>query len=160
MNTRTAPYRLTSAPAALAVAIFAVAPAAFSAELKFECPLASLPAESVEIKNPPAGWTPFTPSFLPLHGVGLRYGHPSKKQDSKPYSEVKNKHGGWTVTWKMEPSDVKPTEGMWMSCGYGEANEVTLSKPLPLNISECTVTSTVKDKASFPAFDIRCKTGK
>jgi hypothetical protein len=121
-----------------------------AAETQIECP-ADLPADAVQIVKPPSGWTPFTPTFLPLHSVAIMTGPPTAKAMLKPSSETKRSKGS-SVTWQLDG-----LRDVWLLCGYGEANEVTLSKQIPGAPSKCTVNYTERKPPAFTLVEIHCK---
>ena len=137
-------------PRIMAACFCLLAGSSTAAELKLECPV-EFPAAAVQIIKPPAGWTPFTPTFLPLHSMALMTGPPANKAMLRPESEVKRPNG-LTVVWKLEG-----LHDIWLSCGYGEANEVTLSKQLPGAPSECAVNYLDRKPPAFTQIELRCK---
>ncbi len=122
------------------------------AAYKAECPPRVL-GESIKFEGTPSGWTPHAPSFLRAESVGFMYLEPSMRADAKPDKVVSLKGGGSRVSWTFGANN-----RMWISCGYGGKNEITLSKPLPSNITACTVTYSKNSKSSFDDIDIDCKT--
>jgi hypothetical protein len=137
---------------ALIAVLGAVSATATGAEFLVDCPI-SLAADAVAVTRPPPGWTPFTPTFLPLHAVGITDGSASRKAVLKPDSIVTRKNME-TLKW-----DLRNVADVWLSCDYGEGNEVILSKALPPGTSECTVTYTKGAPGEFDKIGVRCKSG-
>jgi hypothetical protein len=125
--------------------------AARAAEHRIECPL-KLEAESIQVVNPPAGWTGFIPSFLWLHSAGPVDGAPPMVAVLKADAYVRR--GDKSVS-KWDMTGVHGG-GKWMACNYGDANEIVLTKSLDETTSECTVTAT-KNAFGRNDLDIRCK---
>ncbi len=137
-------------PFAFAFAVSALSSAhVLAGEYKVDCP-PKVTAESIKLVDTPSGWTAYAPSFLHLESVGMIYGEPSLRGDMKGDDQVVRKNVT-RETWTFGPRS-----GTWVSCGYGGRREITLSKPLPDNVTACTVTYT-KKAYSFPDIAIRCK---
>lgn len=89
----------------------------------------------------PRDWKPYMPMSLDVRSAYLMYGPPEAQRPAIPMSH----HDGIrTTTSKWDFTDL-PNDEKWLSCGYGRGAELTLSKPLPRNVSTCTVTAK-KDK--------------
>jgi len=137
---------------AIGLACVASMSASIGAEHRIECP-PSLPQESVQIVQPPAGWTSFVRTSVRLNSAGLMFGPPSEMAISKP-DRVESLPGKGIERWTGLDGAVPG--GKWMACNYGRYNELIMSKRIDDNTSECSVTYT-KAKHGDDHVDIVCK---
>lgn len=137
--------------AGVVACLLAATSLASGAEYPVECPT-ELKTQAIQIVQTPAGWTPFTPSDVRLHGVGIMYGPPAEMRHAKPDFDKKQKNGH-VVTWLFDEEDTSPK---WINCGYGLGNEVTLSKELDSATASCKVSYTRKQKYAIQQVLIRC----
>jgi len=96
------------------------------------CP-AHVAADIIQVAPAPQGWIPFAPSPLEVRGAELMFGPPAsyKLARSSSYRQFKRR----TVsTWKL--AGLPDTE-KWLRCGYGAADEITLSRQLPTDVTLC-----------------------
>jgi len=91
-------------------------------------------AESIQFSVTPKDWTPFAPAALEVLTAELMYGPPSSYTYAAPttYHAGKRRDVG---VWSTSSADQN-----WLQCGYGAGRELTLSRPLPLNVTDCTIT--------------------
>lgn len=122
---------------ALGVIAVAVAGGAVAAPTTFSirCP-AHVAADIIRVAPAPEGWMPFVPSSLEVRGAELMFGPPAsyKLARSSSYRRFKRR----TVsTWELAGL---PDAEKWLRCGYGAADEITLSRQLPTDVTQCEVT--------------------
>jgi hypothetical protein len=125
----------------------------FAADPTLQCP-PELPAGAVQLTLPQQGWTAYAPARLRLHSVGFMDGPPAEMADLMP-TTIDQKKGRSTVTWRFTGGAM--VRGRWLSCGYGDGNEITLSKKVPDNTKTCTV---YYRNGTFPNFQdiaVECK---
>ncbi|WP_373994880.1 STY0301 family protein [Duganella sp. HH105] len=60
----------------------------------------------------------------------------------------------WTYTYNL---DGPYPDGKWMQCGYGEHDEMTLSKRIADHISVCVITYGKATKTSQQQIQINCR---
>lgn len=141
--TSPSPYRSTSSCLAICNAAWVLScnSVAHASSITILCP-AEFPVQTINFGPPPQGWTPFAPSSLRVGSGELMYGPPSSYQSAKPssYREERNRN---IASWKLRELT---KEEKWLSCGYGMAAELTLSRQLPGNVAECTI---ITDKDSY-----------
>ena len=136
------------------IALASTVSASFAAEHRIECPL-RLDAESVQVTQSPAGWTPFIPGVFWLHAAGPMDGPPSLMADLQ--GDTYTKHGGKkTTTWTWPQKGDTYPKGKWMACYYGHGNDVILSRRIDDNTSACTVTYT-KNAVGRNDVDVVCQ---
>ena len=139
----------------IAFACFAISQRSFGADQIIQCPL-EIPEASVQLAHAPEGWTVSGPHSIALRSAGFMNGPPAKLADLKPDSINKHKTGS-IETWTFEGYK----DGIWLSCGYGDGAEITLSKKIPQSIAECTVFYTKNpQRLGFWDIAIKCKGGR
>lgn len=111
-----------------------------AAEYQFVCP-SIFPAQAIRFGAVANGWTPFAPSSLPVQEAFIVLGPPQSLAHAKP-GTYQNSPKAITATWDLQGS---PQLEKWLSCGYGDGHELTLSKQLPRDVTSCTVVAS-KDK--------------
>ena len=127
---------------------------AHAADLAITCP-ASL-AVRQSLTTVPTGWDSGTSSApIVLSTVSFFEGPPSEQADLV-YDRESDSGNKRTATWQFSADNKR---GIWLQCGYA-ATTALVSKRLPNNISECTVTyRTDVTVAGMPEVKtIRCKT--
>jgi hypothetical protein len=119
------------------------------------CPT-EIPQQSITLSGLPAGWTPYVASPLYLHSAGMAGASPEKLVTfvGEPGGRPGKKKDEWSRIYKLEGPY---PEGKWMECGYGEYNQVILSRRLSDDIRECTVTYRKGAKAGQNDLKISCK---
>lgn len=125
-----------------------------AAQYHLECPpIFEAKAVVFVAGQSPAGWQPFMPSTLTIQSGFLMYGPPELKRQSQPDS-FKDSRRATVATWDLReiPSDEK-----WLSCGYGDAQELTLSKALPPDVAKCTVTATKNERGWVTSVAAQCE---
>jgi len=90
--------------------------------------------QSVQLINTPAGWTTFVHEPLYLHGAAPMSGPPKELGELADYSEKRDK-GAMVYTYKL---DAPFPAGKWLSCTYGEGDQISLGMRLADNIKVCT----------------------
>lgn len=135
------------------VSLCGSAAASTGADYEITCPKV-IETRAVAFVGPevPTGWRPYMPSSLSVETGFMMYGPPETMTYSKPDSSKKGRKTQ-TVTWNF--SEV-PESDKWLSCGYGAAHELTLSKALPRDVSICTVTSTKDNRGNVSGVSARC----
>lgn len=113
------------------------------------CP-AELPDEAFRIGKPTNGWIPYKSLPLRLHSAAPTAGPPDEHADLAFFTTVKTKK----ARIDTYPLPLPHPGGIWMKCGYGSLNEVTLHRQLDDSVRECRITMS---KAEFPEIDIVCK---
>lgn len=119
-----------------------------------ECP-ANIPQQAIELAIVPKGWVPFVATPLYLHSAGMAGAPPEKLATLVGESEGGPvKTAQWSTTYMLEGPY---PDGKWMECGYGESNQVILSKRLPDDTRECTVKYRKGEKAGQNHLTIVCQ---
>jgi hypothetical protein len=116
---------------------------------RIECPKA-VAEETIRLVTTGHGWKPYQSSSLRLNSAAPTGGPPELHADLAQFTTKRNK------TARIDTYDLSPPHpgGIWMKCGYGAANEITLHKQLNDNIRQCTITQ----KNAPPAdIDIVCR---
>ena len=106
---------------------------AAAATITIACP-DKFPVEAIHFSGAPRDWTPFAPSALEVLTAELMYGPPSSYTYVAPTTYHKGKRrdvGLWAAS---------STDQNWLRCGYGAGGELTLSRPLPAQVTDCTIT--------------------
>lgn len=142
-------------PVALLAILVGTAAVAKAAEVEAACPTSI--AVRQNIAGVPQGWTSAVDSNArtELASVTFFDGPPSE-QASLVYDSESHAGKKRTATWRFN-QDTK--RAVWMQCSYA-ATAVVLSKRLPEQVSECTVTyETDVSVAGMPQVTaMRCKT--
>lgn len=60
----------------------------------------------------------------------------------------------WSYTYDLKREFL---DGNWLECGYGSANEIRLSQPMPDTINMCTFTYRKGHKAGQRDIQIDCR---
>jgi hypothetical protein len=102
-------------------------------EPALQCPQ-SIEQKSVQLINAPAGWATFVHKPLYLHGAAPMSGPPNELGELADYSEKREK-GAMVYTYKL---DAPFPAGKWLSCTYGEGDQISLGMKLADNIKVCT----------------------
>lgn len=122
--------------ALMSVIIWTMAPSlAFGAQTKLECP-PELPATSLTMHQAPKGWTAYSPAALPLRSAGFMNGPPALLADLKPDSVIEGPRQS-VETWKFDAGFYP--QGLWIVCGYGRGDEMTLSRKIEHRPSTCSI---------------------
>ena len=123
---------------------------AAGAEQQIDCPL-TLDASSFHMTETSMEWTPFVPAFLPVRSASVNAGPAARAGQAPSLSTTKGNR--FVQTWNFEGSY---PAGKWISCGYGRANQVLLSKRLDDATSQCVV-ATLKKPGGAIRLEIRCQ---
>lgn len=141
----------------LRLLVLAFAPVATSAAAAIqyvECP-SEISQASIRIVGTPGGWSTYVASPLYLHSAGAAAAPPEKLANLVGESIGQpGRSKEWFTSYKFEG---KSPDGKWMECGYGEYNQVIVSKRLADDTSECKVSYRKGEKAGQNALKISCK---
>lgn len=124
---------------------------AASPTVTIRCP-AHVSADTIRVEHAPDGWLAFVPSSLEIRSAELMFGPPTsyKLARSSSYRQFKRR----TVsTWEL--AGLPDTE-KWLRCGYGAADEITLSRQLPTAVSECRVTRELDVEDNVTTVEVDC----
>lgn len=131
---------------------------AVAADFHLKCPsLFAAKALTFSSADLPAGWTPFMSSNADLRGGAILLGPPATMMYSKPSSSSEGP-GGATVSWQQLWEI--PDSEKWLSCTYGDSQELTLSAPLPRDVTACTLKKSMGDHGQVTQVALQCKRGK
>lgn len=127
---------LRSVPHAMACAslLFLCQPSEATPQ-RVQCPK-ELPEASIQLVDTPTGWKPYKSFPLKLNSAAPTAGPPELKADLAEFTTKRTK------TARIDTYDLSPPHpgGVWMKCGYGASNEITLHKQLDDTITQCTIT--------------------
>jgi hypothetical protein len=112
-----------------------------------------LAAAAIAVTQPPAGWTGFVPSKLILHGVGVSTG-PLAERAMLKGDHRKLARGAFTVTFSGLKRWGDRTR--WLTCQYGDGDDIVLAARLPETVDNCVVSHT-PDKYGDRAITVACK---
>ncbi|NGZ82877.1 STY0301 family protein [Duganella aceris] len=98
------------------------------------------------------GWTPFAPSSLMVTAGAIIYGAPVTRAGVEPSAASDGRYETM-ATWQMRQV---PGLQKWLNCGYGAANELTLSKIIPQDVFVCTVITSKDLQAKVTGVVARC----
>jgi len=101
--------------------------------LILQCPQ-SINQKSIQLRDTPSGWTTFVHNPLYLHGAAPMSGPPEELGELADYRENREK-GAMVYTYRL---DAPFPAGKWLSCTYGEADQISLGMKLPDNVKVCT----------------------
>lgn len=116
-----------------------------------ECPDA-IGGATIQMNNPPKGWTLFVPDSLYLHSAAPIDGPPEQLGDLAEFSE-RRRGKELSYSYRLEGSF---PSGKWIKCSYGVNGEVTLSKRIDDSISQCSFTYRKGIKAGQNEIKILC----
>lgn len=108
-------------------------PAGAATTSPLECPHL-IDERSVRLSDTPPGWTTFIRAPLYLHGAAPLSGPPEEQGELAEFSQKREKDV-WTYTYQL---DAPFPAGKWLTCKYGESDQVTLSKKLDDNVQACS----------------------
>ena len=137
---------------AAAFGLLAASSLAAAASFKIDCP-AQIPNSSLRVADTPAGWRATVVSPLFLHNAAPLDGPPINLGTLIGES-LKDTPNHWITRYPLNGEFPK---GKWITCDYGLLNEVSLSKRLPDETKECTVTGRKGKYAGQNTFDIVCR---
>jgi hypothetical protein len=131
------------------VGLFAVCRTSIAAPQRIECPR-EVPAGAVRLMPTQDGWRPYQSSPLKLNSAAPTGGPPEKKADLAEFTTTRSK------TARVDTYDLSPPHpgGVWIKCGYGAGNEITLHRQLDSTVTQCAITQ--KTAAPFE-IDILCR---
>src|SRR5665647_3450789 len=109
---------------------------ALAADQPAQCP-AELAQASVRLIEMPDGWTPYIASPIYLHSAGMASGPPGAFANLRGEATVHKNKNEWSKTFKL---DGEHPYGNWIECGYGEYNQIKLSRRIDDRAKECTMT--------------------
>lgn len=119
-----------------------------AAPQRIECPKEVADA-TIHLVATGDGWKPYKSFPLKLNSAAPTGGPPELHADLAQFSTKRTK------TARSDTYDLRPPHpgGIWMKCGYGASNEITLHKQLNDTIRQCTIT---QKNASPSEIDIMC----
>jgi hypothetical protein len=121
---------------------------------RIECPT-EIPQQSIRLSDTAHGWTSYVATPLYLHSAGAAGAAPEKLATLVGNTHGRpSKTGEWRTIYTLEGPY---PEGKWMECGYGESNQIILSKRLDEGTRECTVTYQRGEKAGQNNLRIICE---
>jgi hypothetical protein len=120
----------------------------FAAQHHFDCPKV-LPSTAMKLDATIDGWRTYSSLPLALNSAAPTGGPPEQHADFAEFTTTRTKVA------RIDQYDLRPPHpgGLWIKCGYGAANEVTLHKQIDDSITQCTITQ--KHKVSSE-IDIIC----
>lgn len=123
----------------IAAALIVGFAASASTSADVQCPQ-ELEATAVTVTSPPQGWTGFVQSKLVLHNVGISTGE-LKDRAALIGDYRKGARGAYSVTF----SELRGwgAYSRWLTCQYGDSNDIVIGKRLPSNIDTCVATYTI-----------------
>lgn len=135
--------------ATIFVGIAAVHQPLVAAPQRVECP-AEVAEATIRLVAKDDGWKPYQSSPLKLNSAAPTGGPPELHADLAQFTTKRYK------TVRIDTYDLSPPHpgGIWMKCGYGASNEITLHKRLDDNVTECTIT---QNNASPSEIGIVCR---
>lgn len=136
----------------VALALSLVSQSSVATEQRIECPSEIAPA-SLHLTKVSPEWRPFVSAPLFLHNAAPTNGPPETMGQMRGETTRQGKNS-WTDRYSLEGHY---PDGKWLQCDYGMLNEVSLSKRLPDDTKECTVTGKKGEKAGQNVFAIVCK---
>lgn len=115
---------------------------------RIECPK-EIPEGSIQLVDTPNGWKPYKSFPLKLNSAAPTAGPPELKADLAEFTTKRTK------TTRTDTYDLHPPHpgGVWMKCGYGASNEITLHKQLDDTITRCTITQKIAHPSDI---EIKC----
>lgn len=105
-----------------------------AAPQRIECPK-EVGEATIRLVAQPDGWKPYQSFPLKLNSAAPTGGPPELHADLAQFTTKRNKTG------RIDTYDLSPPHpgGIWMKCGYGANNEITLHKRLNDSIAQCTI---------------------
>lgn len=100
------------------------------------CPI-EYPRSSVQLINPPDGWSTLMQFPLYLNDAGVMIGTFDQKGITKP-EPIRKYKGGYDDHYPHLGG--LPFGEKWVWCGYGGWNDLILAKPLAKETEQCIVT--------------------
>jgi hypothetical protein len=120
-----------------------------AASQRIECPK-EIPEQSIQLMGTVNGWKPYKSFPLKLNSAAPTAGPPEQKADLADFSTRRTK----SATIDTYDLSLPHPGGVWMKCGYGAFNEITLHKQLNDAITQCMIT---QKSASPSDIEISCK---
>lgn len=132
------------------LALLDAATAAQAADFRISCP-PTFTTQAVQFAPSavPRGWTPFMPGALNVENASVLYGPPATKSNSVPTATTDGRRVD-TTTWELAEGE------KWLSCGYGSGDELTLSAPLPPDVTKCTARLEKDPQGNVTAVSMQC----
>jgi hypothetical protein len=131
------------------VSVLSVCSQSYASPQRIECPKV-LPDAAIRLQPTVDGWTPHKSAPLKLNSAAPTGGPPEIQADLAEFTTTRSK------TVRTDVYDLRPPNpgGVWIKCGYGKANEITLHKRLDSAITQCTIT---QKTGSASEIDILCR---
>lgn len=128
------PFRSVAA-ATIFASIAGIHQPSVAAPQRIECP-AEVAEPTISLVAKDDGWKPYQSFPLKLNSAAPTGGPPELHVDLAQFTTKRNK------TARIDTYDLSPPHpgGIWMKCGYGASNEITLHKRLNDNVTQCTIT--------------------
>jgi hypothetical protein len=106
-----------------------------AAPQRIECPK-EVPEATIRLVATDNGWKPYKSCPLKLSSAAPTGGPPEMNADLAQFTTKRSKAA------RIDTYDLSPPHpgGIWMKCGYGASNEITLNKRLDDSITRCTIT--------------------
>jgi hypothetical protein len=139
----------TMLSAILAIAVTIIHGTALGAHHRIVCPKV-VPSTAMKLDATIDGWRTYSSLPLKLNSAAPTGGPPEQHAD---FAEFTTKT---TKAERIDQYDLRPPHpgGLWMKCGYGASNEITLHKQIDDSISQCTITHQHKAPSEI---DIVCR---
>lgn len=120
-----------------------------AAPQRIECP-PEVAEATIRLVAKDDGWKPYQSFPLKLNSAAPTGGPPELHADLAQFTTKRNK------TVRIDTYDLSPPHpgGVWMKCGYGASNEITLHKRLNDKVTQCTIT---QNTASLSEIEIVCR---
>lgn len=118
--------------------------------VRLVCP-PHLPEATLQASALVNGWIVYQSAPLRLNSAAPTRGSPAEHADLASFTTERT--GNRRIDTYSLP--MPHSGGIWMKCGYGALNEVTLHRQLDDGIRECRITSS--STAGATAIDISCK---
>jgi hypothetical protein len=134
----------------VALALIAHFPAR-AATQTFECPSA-IPEKSIQL-DPKQGWRYFVGLPLYLHAAAPMNGPPDQLGELADFTQQRGKNG-WTYAYQL---DGKFPNGKWLTCMYGEHDQITLAKRIPDRMQSCVFVYREGQYAGQNDIKIQCR---
>lgn len=130
----TIPFR-PAAVATIFASMCAIHQPLLAAPQRIECP-AEVTEATIRLVARDDGWKPYQSFPLKLNSAAPTGGPPELHADLAQFTTKRNK------TVRIDTYDLRPPHpgGIWMKCGYGASNEITLHRRLNDDVTQCTIT--------------------
>lgn len=109
-----------------------------AAPQRIECPK-EVPEGMIRLVATNNGWIPHKSFPLRLTSAAPTGGPPERNADLAQFATKRSKIA------RIDTYDLSPPHpgGIWMKCGYGASNEITLHRQLDNSVTQCTITQKI-----------------